>query len=146
MLLPAVLFTAILMAGCQDDLRPTAEVLACADEVTVEGFEPTDRHEDHQWIGVGFVGAGPVDPMKRVAVASGYDLALAPADNIPDGPYLVVAQGTVTGSEHSCRINVKKLKSGLAPPEFLGIPESRLPSIVKGQDEVMVLMVGPGQE
>ncbi|WP_334553618.1 hypothetical protein [Micromonospora sp. CPCC 205714] len=141
-----VVSTTVLTAGCQDTLRPDAQAQSCADEVTVQGLEAIDRYEDRQWIGVGFVGAGPVDPMERVTVASGRVLELAPADDIPNGPYEVVAQGRVTGGDRNCRMNVKKLKSGLEPPAYLRIPESRVPAIVSGQDEVIVLVVGPGPE
>lgn len=126
---------------------PDARVESCSRSVQIQGLAEANRYDDHRWIGVGFIGPVTVDPVQSVTtVGLGANLQLAPVDDIPSGPYSVIAEGTVESSKGTCRLNVKRLNKGLNPPAYLGIPRSRLPGIVSGQENVVVLMIGPGPD
>jgi hypothetical protein len=134
------------VAACAAD-GPDARVEACASSLQAEGFSKANRFEDHDWIGVGYIGAGSADPVESVAVTGpGRDLRLTAVDNIPDGPYVEVAEGTMDTSKGNCRISVKRLKENLKPPPYLGIPESHIPAILDGTEAVVILKVGPGAD
>ncbi|GLZ62254.1 hypothetical protein Misp05_58300 [Micromonospora sp. NBRC 107095] len=144
-LLASCLAMAAATAACQTSGRPDAQVIRCSDGVTIKGREPVNRYDDHTWLGIGFVGQPSADPVKDVQVtdpASSIDLAVV--RDVPSGPYVTIAEGTLEIAGETCSLNVKRLKSGLAPPAHLGVPEAQVRSVEDGQKEVIVLMVGPG--
>lgn len=133
---------ALALAACGPAVRLDQYVQDCASVVAVSDHTLADRYTDRGWIGVAFTGPAATDPVSKVTVTPG-DLSFSPTDEVPVGPYLLLAQGTVDTGGARCRAHVKKLKPNVAPPAHLGIDAVTLSSIQRGETELLVIMVGP---
>jgi hypothetical protein len=134
------------MGACSLDTGgPAARVEKCSVAIAVEGHTLVKRYDDHDWIGAAFIGPSSPDPVERTSASpTDGELTLGPGGDVPIGPYVLIARGDLKTKSYTCSVHLEKLKTGLRPPGDLGVPDSAVPAIEKGDSELLVVMVGPG--
>ncbi|MEV4755358.1 hypothetical protein AB0J86_09625 [Micromonospora sp. NPDC049559] len=128
--------------GCQGG--PDRQVRRCADAVAIAGHASGKPYDDHDWIGVPFVGPVTTDPVGAISTtAPSGRLDLVPGGDVPIAPYRLVGKGSLRMADGTCAVHVKNLERGRRPPDGLGLTAAQTSSIESGQSELVVVMVGP---
>lgn len=138
------LIALVFTAACQGPRTPASPVERCASAVSVRDHTRGKNYNDRKWIGVVFVGPSSADPVSAVSTTNpGNDLDLTRNNDVPNGPYTLIAMGRLKMATNNCSVHVKTLTEGKRPPEYLGITDAQASSIASGKSELVIVMVGP---